>query len=341
MTSSNTKKIDLIYVEGSGDIVEAMTRWYHQEDVITETSLTFSGQVFDFCKKNNLNTLGISSFPQKKQVAFTGFSAFSQRKISFNGAIGYHLSQILYGLYLIGLCLRYRPHYFHVTNGATHWFMLAPLKLLGIKIFPQFHNTFWAKGYPPTSKVKRLLLGLDGWFLKYIATRAICCSPEIKSQIETICHGKHCPTDVFKAQFYRNNFETALAPPAHDSAVFKVVFAGRVEHEKGVFDILEMAQLLKDEPVAFHICGGGSDLALLQSECKKQQLESQVTIHGRLNRPALLAIYAQAHTVIVPTRSSFCEGLPMVAIESILLGRPVITSSLSNALDVLGAAIVE
>lgn len=340
-SSSNTKKIDLIYVEGSGDIVEAMTRWYHNEDVISETSLTFSGQVFDFCKKNNLNTLGVSSFPQKKQVMFEGFSAFSQRKFTLSGAIGYHLSQILYGLYLIALCLRHRPKYLHVTNGATHWFMLAPLKLFGIKIFPQFHNTFWAKGYPPTSKVKRLFLALDAWFLKYIATRAICCSPEIKSQIEVMTNLKNCPTDVFKAQFYRSNFEAALAPPAHDSAVFNVVFAGRVEREKGVFDILDMAQLLKHAPIAFHICGGGSDLALLESECKTQQLESQVTIHGRLNRPALLSIYEQAHTVIVPTRSSFCEGLPMVAIEAILLGRPVITSSLSNALDVLGAAIVE
>ena len=31
----------------------------------------------------------------------------------------------------------------------------------------------------------------------------------------------------------------------------------------------------------------------------------------------------------------------MVAIEAVLLGRPVITSSLSNALDVIGPAIVE
>jgi glycogen synthase len=43
----------------------------------------------------------------------------------------------------------------------------------------------------------------------------------------------------------------------------------------------------------------------------------------------------------VPTRSDFCEGLPMVAIEAILLGRPVITSRLSNALDVLTDTIVE
>ena len=50
-----TKKIiDLIYIERIGDVVEALTCWYNQEDVITETSRTFSGQVFDFCKKISL-----------------------------------------------------------------------------------------------------------------------------------------------------------------------------------------------------------------------------------------------------------------------------------------------
>lgn len=66
-----------MYVEGTGDIFEALTRWHKQEDVLTETSKTFSGQVFDFCKKNNLNTLAISAFHQAKRVEVEGFTAYS------------------------------------------------------------------------------------------------------------------------------------------------------------------------------------------------------------------------------------------------------------------------
>ena len=65
---SAKNNVDLIYMEGSGDVVEALTRWHKQEDVITETSRTFSGQVFDFCKENNLKTLAISAFSEKKCV---------------------------------------------------------------------------------------------------------------------------------------------------------------------------------------------------------------------------------------------------------------------------------
>jgi glycogen synthase len=336
-----SKPIDAIYVEGPGDIVESLTRWHQQEDFISETSRTFSGQVFDFFKKQGFNSLAISHFPQKKHVAFEQFAAFSQPKMMLNGALGYHFSQILYGFYLLGVALKYRPTYLHITNGVTHWFMLAPLKLLGIKIFPQFHNTFWAKGFPPSGNIKLFLLKLDAWFLSHIADAAICCSPEIKRQIEEMTHGNNCPTFVFKAQFYRENFENPLPPPAHHAKPFVVIFAGRIEHNKGVFDILSMGQQLKNEQVVFHICGGGSDLEALKNTCTQLGLDAQIHIHGRLNRPELLAIYSQGHAVIVPTRSGFCEGLPLVAIEGILLGRPVITSALSNALDVLGDAIVE
>jgi len=51
-------------------------------------------------------------------------------------------------------------------------------------------------------------------------------------------------------------------------------------------------------------------------------------------------MYARSHLVVVPTRSDFCEGLPMVCAEAVLAGRPVVTSSLSNALEALEGAVI-
>ena len=335
------KKIDLMYVEGPGDVVEVLRKWHKQEDVLSETSQTFSGQVFDFCKKNHLNTLALSAFPEKKSVTFENFSAYSKPKITLSGGLGYHIAQVIHGLRILATAIRIRPKYLHITNGVTHWFVLAPLKLFGIKIFPHFHNTFWAKGYPPQGKLQRILLALDAWFLTYIATSVACCSPEIKRQIEEITHNKNCPVYVFKAQFYRSNFENLPPSRAHSKKPFVVVFAGRIERNKGVFDILKMADKLRNENIIFHICGDGPMLEELKNECAIRKLENHVFIHGRLNRPELLAVYTQGHAVIVPTRSNFSEGFAMVAAEAILLDKVIISSSIVPALETLREASIE
>jgi len=70
-------------------------------------------------------------------------------------------------------------------------------------------------------------------------------------------------------------------------------------------------------------------------------LEDRVHIRGRLERAELLDVYRRSHAIIVPTRSDFCEGMPLVCAEAALSGRPVITSRLSNALPVVGPMIVE
>ena len=84
------------------------------------------------------------------------------------------------------------------------------------------------------------------------------------------------------------------------------MFAERIEKNKGVFDILDMAEALDDDNVTFHICGDGSALKALIKEIQQRALENRVFIHGKLKRPDLLPIYAQAHVVIIPTRSDFC-----------------------------------
>ena len=52
-------------------------------------------------------------------------------------------------------------------------------------------------------------------------------------------------------------------------------------------------------------------------------------------------MYARAHAVIVPTRADFCEGLPLSCAEAVLSGLPIVTSRLSNAIPVLGPALIE
>lgn len=69
-------------------------------------------------------------------------------------------------------------------------------------------------------------------------------------------------------------------------------------------------------------------------------LESVVNIRGWTSLEDLRAVYADCHAAIVPTRSTFIEGLAMTAAEAVLADRPVITSPVVPALEVVRPAAV-
>lgn len=336
------KRVDLLYIEGPGDIVESLKSWHSGDDLVSETSMTFSGQIFEFCRKNGLSAVAISTYGEEKYVQCGDIEAVSAPKPAFKGSIGYFLSQIIGGLRIVGYVLRYRPKYLHLTSGCASWFTLTALKLTSTKVFPHFHNTLWPAGFEPSqSFAKAIRSKLDSFFLRRIATAAFCCSSEIKRQISKLTDGLSCPVHVFTPQFNRIFFECKppIFPP--DGSPFVLTFAGRIEENKGVFDLLTIADHLRQRPLEIHICGGGASLTELRAECSALKLQDIVHIHGRLDRAALVQKYEASHAVIVPTKSTFAEGFAMVAAEAVLLHRPIISSAVVPALELLKSAALE
>jgi glycosyltransferase involved in cell wall biosynthesis len=55
----------------------------------------------------------------------------------------------------------------------------------------------------------------------------------------------------------------------------------------------------------------------------------------------LLDLLGNAQVVVVPTRSEFPEGLNQVVIEAVLSRRPVVTSKVCPAMELVSEAVVE
>jgi glycogen synthase len=166
-------------------------------------------------------------------------------------------------------------------------------------------------------------------------------SPECGRQIGVMSGGVTQFFD-YRAQFVSGDFGELPRPVL--SSPMRIMFAGRVEENKGVFDILTICELLASRHpnrFAFDICGTGGASEALAAQVAARGLRDSVILHGKLIRPELLKIYGRSHLVIVPTRSTFCEGLPMVCAEAVIAGRPVLTSRLSNAQDALRGALLE
>jgi glycosyltransferase involved in cell wall biosynthesis len=264
--------------------------------------------------------------------------------ISRPHGLSYHLNQLLSGLSLIWSALRFGAHIVVADSGATHWFMLSLLKLARVRVVACLHNTLWPNGFFPTGGVKRTLIALDGWFWRNCADATLCVSPECQRQVERIAAGRHGPIFQFRAQYLRDLFETVPPPPPHEARPFRVLFVGRVERAKGVFDLLAIAQRLEQQfpgQFTYDLCGSGNELEGLKTAIQDRKLGGLLQPLGRVSREDLVKAYGNSHVVIIPTRSSFTEGMPAVASEAVLTGRPLITSRLSNALDVLEGAVVE
>lgn len=100
-----------------------------------------------------------------------------------------------------------------------------------------------------------------------------------------------------------------------------VLFAGRLEREKGCHLVIEALPLI-DCDVNLVICGAGPELNKLQSLSKKLGVENRVYFVDWLPNGELKKFFAHAIAVAVP--SLWPEPLGMVGIEAMSFGKPVI-----------------
>ncbi len=336
-------RLRVLYALGPGDVVGSYQHWRAGQDVLSQTSRTFSGQFFEFCERGGHSAWAISYSTPAAKLVDGSIIVENRPKPAGRHGLGYHLAQLRYALSIIASAIRWRADAVIVDSGTTHWALLAPLKPLGVKVVGSLHNVSWPKGYRPSKPFKRFLLATDAWFWRYVADAVIAVSPEGEKQVRELAPSFKGVAAQHRAQFNRKGFESLPRPAFPTGTPFRILFVGRVERSKGVLDIIDIARILEREVpgrVQFDVCGNGSAFEELSESIRQHRLDKIVRTHGQLLRPDLLKMYAATHAVIVPTRSDFCEGMPMVCAEAVLCGRPVITSPLSNSEDVLDGAIV-
>jgi glycosyltransferase involved in cell wall biosynthesis len=117
---------------------------------------------------------------------------------------------------------------------------------------------------------------------------------------------------------------------SRDEAV-KLLFLGRVDRSKGIFTILKIIQNIKKECV-LHVVGEGSDLEEAKKLSEAIGVSNKVVFHG--NVPYKEVVKSLKPDIFVfPTKR--IEGFPMVLVESMLLGLPIVAFDLGGVSDAL------
>jgi glycosyltransferase involved in cell wall biosynthesis len=337
-----SRPIRIYHAGGPGDVAGTLSHWLAGRDDPSQVAMTSSGQFYDVCRDLSAAGLIVSSNPRRTDEV-AGDIRVVQRPVPFRRgpAIPYHLTQLVQGLTHTYRALRFGADVAVIVDGTAHWFALALLPLLGVPVIPDFHCVIHSLGRRPRWS-DRVLDRLNRYFFRWGVPVVLVMSEEIGRQVTTMCGGRPPPLVPFLATYRPGTFAGIAAPPA--SSPFVVLYAGRIERFKGVFDLLEIARGFAASgagEIVFDLCGNGSNLAALRAAVATAGLEKTFRCHGHCDRTAMREMLGRCHVVIAPTRTDFAEGFNQVVVEAVLAGRPVITSRVCPSLSAVRAAAVE
>jgi glycosyltransferase involved in cell wall biosynthesis len=113
------------------------------------------------------------------------------------------------------------------------------------------------------------------------------------------------------------------------AAEVALLFVGRIEEIKRVDRVLDAMKLLRDDERGFRLflAGDGTMRCRLEEEAAAAGLSSRVTFLGRIPHDELFRYYNMADLLVLPSEM---EGAPMVVLESLACGTPVVASAVGG-----------
>jgi colanic acid/amylovoran biosynthesis glycosyltransferase len=145
--------------------------------------------------------------------------------------------------------------------------------------------------------------------------------PSAEGKVEVI----HCGVDP-----------AAFAPTDRTSdGPLRIVAVGTLHEVKGQIHLIEACRRLAERGIAFtcRFIGDGPDRDALQARIDESGLGDRVTLAGRMTSDAVAAELAASDVLAapsVPTRGGKREGIPVVLMEAMASGLPVVASRLSG-----------
>lgn len=113
-----------------------------------------------------------------------------------------------------------------------------------------------------------------------------------------------------------------------------LLFAGRLHPQKDPLLLIRSLKALNDPNVHLLIAGEGELMPQLKAEINQCQLHQQVTLLGSVNQEKLASLQQIASAFVL---TSVYEGLPVVVLEALSSGTPVITTPCGETPKLLSA----
>jgi glycosyltransferase involved in cell wall biosynthesis len=213
------------------------------------------------------------------------------------------------------------------------WFMLLA-KILNQKIIGhshggRFYEFFVESGRWAQRYIRKILNSLD---------LIITGSGFAKSNL-----AKVCARDDIQV-IYNSVSDPQILKLAQDSSkkilknIPKILFLGRIEEPKGVYDLLKAASLVRKKfPQAKFYLGGAGEIEKAQSYCRELNLNGEIEFLGWIEKKQKTDLLREATLFVLPTH--FEIGPCVAILEAMAVGLPIVTCDVSGMSEAVEDAV--
>lgn len=316
----------IAYLPGPGDVAGTYQHWSEGRHDPRVPIATYSNQFYELAAAINAEAL----LPTAHLApATTGPITFQHiKRPPGRGPIGWRLANQRYANALGDAVEAYAPHVVLAHSDAPA--SLLPRLAKGRKLILSVHNTYWPYLNAPTGLRARLKQAMLAGLMRKIDD-AICTSDACQRQVAELTGGR--VKGLVSTPQLLQRFEMRRR-----GRVERLLFIGRIEHAKGVFDLLDALRILRrDYPdLSLVIAGDGSASDALADRLGGGN-DPGATFTGRLSAEGIHQAIDAADLVVCPTRTSFHEGLAVVPFEAAAHGAPTLMSTNVPAAEAFGS----
>jgi len=135
---------------------------------------------------------------------------------------------------------------------------------------------------------------------------------------------------------YLETISDTKRPKNFNPEKFNLLYLGRIVEKKGLKYAIEAMKNLDNNKIQFHICGDGTLKQELEEYVTKNSFNDRVIFYGQISKDEKNNFFNYADALIVPsieTSEGDKEGLPVVILEALAYGLPVIASDVGGISD--------
>ena len=174
------------------------------------------------------------------------------------------------------------------------------------------------------------------WWLAAESDAIITCSESMRDEVFRLFGSDAQLADI---QVIHNGIDIrtwAFAPRAPRTGAPELLFAGRLEYEKGVQDLLAaLPRIRRTHPgTTLTVAGTGTQQEWLLEQARRHRISKAVTFLGAVGHDELVTLMHRCDAIVLPSRY---EPFVIVALEAAATGAPLVVSTAGG----LGEAVTE